>query len=108
MLNLFDYGWLNLGSLVLGLIAWFIPIFNIIRRKKRGNSQLTMIVLSMGSCATALWFQISYTNYLVTIQDISALMDTTSTLNWISAVLLIVTITLNVTSIILHKDKASE
>ncbi|WP_041556048.1 hypothetical protein [Carnobacterium sp. 17-4] len=108
MLNLFDYGWLTLGSLIFGLIAWFIPIFNIIRRKKRGNSHSTMIVLSMGSCATALWFQISYTNYLVTIQDISALMDTTSTSNWISAVLLIITITLNVTSIILHKDRTSE
>ena len=108
MLNLFDYGWLTLGSLVLGLIAWFIPVFSIIRRKKRGNSQLTMIVLSMGSCATALWFQISYTNYLVNIQDISALMDTMSTLNWISAVLLSVTIILNIISIILYKNRASE
>ena len=108
MFNLLGYGWLTLGSLVFGLIAWFILVFSIMRHKKRRDSQSTTIVLSMGFCAIALWFQIYYTNYLVTIQDWTALMDTTFTLNWISAILLIVTITLNIINIILYKDRTSE
>ncbi|WP_267462108.1 hypothetical protein [Carnobacterium viridans] len=34
MFNLLGYGWLTLGSLVFGLIAWFIPVFSIMRHKK--------------------------------------------------------------------------
>ena len=107
MLNLFDYGWLNVGSLVLGLIAWIIPILNIIRHKKRGDNHSIMTLLSMGACAIALWFQISYNNYLVEINDFPALMDTIGTLNWIAAVLLVVTIILNVISIVSNKNIVS-
>ncbi|SIO24585.1 hypothetical protein SAMN05878443_2160 [Carnobacterium alterfunditum] len=107
MLNSFDYGWLNWGSLVLGSIAWIIPIFNIMRHKKIGNSNSLMILFSMGACAIALWFQISYNNYLVEINDLSAIMDTIGTLNWVTAVLLVVTITLNIISIASNRNVLS-
>ena len=103
-----DYGWLNLGSLILGLIAWLIPFFGIIRHKKRkGNFSLLLLLVSMGACATALWFQISYNNYLVHIQDWTALMDTSPTLNWVAAVLFIGTLLLNVIPIVLNKNVTS-
>ena len=103
MLNSFDYGLLNLGSLVLGLIVWIIPVFNIIRRKKRGINNSIIALLSMGACIIAVWFQIFYTNYLVEINDWSALMDTTNALTWVSAILIFVTIILNIITLTLNK-----
>lgn len=103
MLNSFDYGLLNLGSLVLGLIAWLIPIFTIIRRKKKQTNNSIVTLLSMGACTIALWFQIFYINFLVKINDWSALMDTIGTLTWVAAILLVVTIILNSISITLNR-----
>lgn len=109
MVELFDYGWLNVGSLVLGLIAWFIPVVNIIQHKKGKKFSLILSLLSMGACVIALWFQISFNNYLVQIQDWTALMDTTNTLNWVSAVLLIVTVVLNnISAMMTYKYSVSE
>lgn len=107
MVNLFDYGWLNVGSLILGLIAWIIPTFNIMRRKKRGNNHSIPTLLSMGSCAVALWFQLFYNIYLIEINDYTALLDTVGTLNWVAAILISVTIILNVISIAANKKVLS-
>ncbi|SEL24041.1 cytochrome c oxidase subunit 4 [Carnobacterium iners] len=100
MFSSFDYFWLNVGSLVLGLTAWIIPVVSIMQRKKKANNHSTMILLSMGACAIALWFQLSYNNYLVEINDLPALMDTIGTLNWVAAILLVVTIGLNIISLV--------
>ena len=109
MFNSFDYGWLNLGSLVLGLIAWILPIVNLVRYKKGGNRNWTALsILSMSACTISLWFQISYNHYLVGIKDWSALMDTTGTLVWVSGVLVIVTIMLNIISMSLYKNRLSK
>lgn len=103
-----DYGWLNIGSFVLGLIAWIIPVYSMIQRKKIGKNHSIMILLSMMACAIALWFQIVYNSYLVDIQDWTALLDTTSTLNCVAAVLLIVTILLNVINLIIYRNTDSD
>ncbi|QIK52424.1 hypothetical protein G7058_10435 [Jeotgalibaca porci] len=108
MFNLFDYGWLNMSSLVFGLIAWIIPIFNIIRHKKRGNNHSIPTLLSMGSCAIALWSQLSYNIYLIEINDYPALLDTVGTLNWVAAILIFTTIILNVISITLNRNVVSD
>ena len=104
MFHSFEYFWLNWGSLALGLVAWIIPVFSIIRRKRSRTHNSIMTLLSMGACATALWFQITYNNYLVATNDLSALMDTIGTLNWVAAVLLVVTILLNSMSIVLNRN----
>lgn len=83
--------------------SWVIPVFNIIRRKKRGINNSIIALLSMGACIIAVWFQISYTNYLVKINDWSALMDTTNALTWVAAILIFVTIILNIISLTLNK-----
>lgn len=95
MMNL-NTTWLSIGSLVLGLVAWILPVLAIVRYQKesRGPSVL-LVLLSISACAISLWFQISYTHFLVSIQDWTALLDTTGTLNRVSAVLLIVTFVLN-------------
>lgn len=109
MFDSFFYGWLNLGSLVLGLIAWILPIVNLIRNGKRGHSNsFVLSILSMGACIISLWFQILYNHHLVEIEDWSALMDTTGTLVWVSAVLVIVTIILNIINMFLYKNRLSK
>ena len=56
MANTFFYGWLNIGSLLLGLISWLFPIINIIRYKS-GNQKNwnTLSILSMSACVISLW-----------------------------------------------------
>lgn len=49
MFDSFDYGWLNVGSLILGLVAWFIPVVSIVRYKKRKTKfPFVLPLLSMG------------------------------------------------------------
>lgn len=105
----FSYGWLNVGSLLLGLISWILPIINIIRYIS-GNQKnwITLSILSMGACIISLWFQIIYNNFLVMIEDWSALMDTTGALVFVSAVLIIITIILNTINLFLYKNRLSQ
>lgn len=84
---------LMLGSLVLGLIAWILPIMKF-RRIKNVNWAVQSI-LSLSACAISLCFQIIYNNHIVRIGDWSALMDTTGTSTILSVVLLVLTIILN-------------
>jgi cytochrome c oxidase subunit 4 len=94
---------LNLGSLVLGLIAWLLPVINLMQFKRSNNNNWAVLsFLSISACAISLYFQILYNNYLVEIWDASALMDTTGASAFLSSVLLVVTIVLNIISIIMY------
>lgn len=109
MANTFFYGWLNIGSLLLGLISWLFPVINIFRYKGSNEKNLiTLSILSMSSCVISLWFQIIYNHYLVQIGDWSALMDTTGALVFVSAVLITITIILNIISLFLYKNRLSK
>lgn len=100
------YVWLNVGSFVLGLIAWMLPVVILMRYKKNEHRNwLTFPIMSLSACAISLSFQIFYTYHLVEIEDWSALMDTTSTVALAAAVLLIVTILLNVITLIVYRDR---
>lgn len=96
---------LNLASLLLGLIAWILPIISIMQYKKHENkSWIILSIISISSCAISLFLQIIYNNNLVQINDWSAIMDTTNALVFVSSVLLVVTISLNaVTTMIYYK-----
>lgn len=100
-----DFGWLNLGSLVLGLIAWILPVVNFGRYEKP-NYWITRSIISLSACAISLSFQIFYSHHLVKIEDWPALMDTMGAVAFVSAVLLVVTIMLNVITLIIYHDRA--
>lgn len=52
------YGWLNVGSLLLGLAALIIPVIIIVRYKKTGNrNQPVLYTTSMCACALSLFFR---------------------------------------------------
>lgn len=101
-------GLLNLGSLVLGLIAWILPAVNLMRHGKQDHRDwIVLSIMSISACAISLWFQILYQDHLVKIADWSALMDTTGAVAFVSAVLLIVTIILNAVTLIVYRDRTA-
>jgi hypothetical protein len=82
--------WLNVGSLVLGLIAWILPGINLMRVKDQDHkSWIVLMFLSISACAVSLCFQILYNNHLVNIEDILAWMYTTGAIAFVSVVLIV-------------------
>lgn len=86
------YGWLNIGSLLLGLAAWVLPIVAISSKKSRPG----LSALSFALCSISLTFAIFYNQYLVEIRDWSAIEDTHGAVTFAAAVLMAVTVVLNV------------
>lgn len=103
-----NMGLLNIGSLGFGLLAWGLPLFNLINPKTKASEFYWDSIWSLSSCGIALCFQIIYTNYIVTIEDWIALMDTAQTVAVASATLLIMTILLNFTALIILKKRQVE
>ena len=95
---------LNLGSLIFGLSAWILPVISILKFKKNKKWYLLSII-SISLCALSIFFQLYYQNYLVKIEDLSALMDTIGTSSFLSAVLLLVTLILNAINITIFLPK---
>jgi len=99
--------WLNLGSLVLGLIAWILPVVNLLRYGKHDHRNWTTLsITSISACAISLCFQIFEINHRVKVEDWSALMDTMNAVAFVSATLLVVTIILNVITLIVYRDRS--
>jgi len=99
-------GWLNLGSLALGLVSWVLPIVGFVKRKSK--NWWFFPVASLSACAIALCLQIFYTNHLVRIEDWTALMDTHNAVARVSAILLVTTLVLNAALLALGKAKGKE
>ncbi|QQZ08679.1 hypothetical protein [Heyndrickxia vini] len=103
---MFDFTSLNVGSLVLGLIAWILPIVNLLREKKQEYKKWVVLsIISISACAISICFQVFYSYHLVKIEDISALMDTIGAVAFASAVLVTVTILLNAITLFVYRDK---
>lgn len=100
-----DYGWLNIGSVVFGLIAYILPANIIFCNKLVNKNWIIFSGISTSACIISLWMQIVYINHLVNIEDWTAIMDTSNAIVCISSLLLLVTITLNVILYILKNKK---
>lgn len=94
-------GALNVGSILIGLLAWFLPIYGILRRSITSMGNMVIAAVSMSCCATALCFQILYNNHLVNTQNWTALQDTTQPLSLVSLILLGGTLLLNTAMLII-------
>lgn len=93
---MFGAGWLNLGSLVFGLIAWVLPVLTLMQHNKADHRHWAALsVASVSACAISLCMQIFYTDHLVKIEDWAALMDTSHAVAMVATILLVVTIILN-------------
>ena len=98
-------GWLNLGSLVLGLIAWILPAINITRYEKRSRNWITLSIVSLSACSISLFLQIYSFYERVKANDWAALMDTMDVIASVPAILLIVTIILNAITLFMYRNK---
>ncbi|WMT39673.1 hypothetical protein RE628_20030 [Paenibacillus sp. D2_2] len=102
-------GMLNLGSFVLGLIAWILPIVNFMRYKKYEHKNwVALSIMSIGFCTISLCLQIFNIYHLVKIEDWSALLDTTGAVVFAAAFLLIVTIILNAITLIVYRERTAK
>jgi len=96
--------WFNVGSLVLGLVAWVLPIINLAKYNKTKNRNwIVLLFASMSVCSISVLFQIVYQKHLVQIEDWSAIMDTIWGVLFVSTVLIGVTITLNLITIFKYR-----
>lgn len=92
-------GWLNIGSFILGLIAWILPVLNLLNKSKFSiKKKCIFLILSISACALALLMQIINSTYLVTIKDWSAIEDTSECVTYMSSALLGGTFILNAIS----------
>lgn len=90
------YGWLNVASLLLGLVSWLLPVLILLQStQKSRRNQGWFSFVSLSACSVSLWMQIVYQNHLVEKGDLAAVMDTIGTLVKVSAVLVAVTLLLN-------------
>ncbi len=102
-------GWLNWGSLVLGLVAWILPVVNLMQHDKADHRNwVAFSVASVSACAIALCLQIFYTSHLVKIEDWSALMDISDALVLVATILLVVTLILNAITLVVFTRKPSK
>lgn len=102
-------GWLNLASLVLGLIAWILPVVNLTRENKSENKNwVVLAIVSISACSISLCFQIFEIYYRVTVEDWGALLDTMYAVAFASATLLLVTVILNAVTLNVYRGKAAK
>ena len=101
-----EYGWLNLGSVALGLAGWITPWLAFAGNGCSGLGRRGLWhIVSLGCCALALWLQICYQRHLVEIQDWSALLDTAGAVGKVSGFLLVTTLLDNLTALALAKGR---
>ena len=101
-----EYGWLNLGSIALGLAGWAVPWLTFVKGSRAGLvGRGLWHVVSLGCCALALWLQICYQRHLVEIQDWSALLDTAGAVGKVSGFLLVTTLLDNLAALALAKGR---
>lgn len=97
--------WLNGGSLVLGIIAWTLPIIGILIARTKKLNFWSLTALSLSACAIAIFFQMMYNQHLIDIEDMSALLDTSKAVTYISGILLLITGILNALNVGINQKK---
>lgn len=96
---------LNLGSLLLGIVAWVIPL---IAMKYPLKKCVKFIIFSLSACIASLCLQLFEIHTRVQIEDWAAIMDTIGTLIWVATILAVITIILNIMSFIVCTKRETE
>ena len=99
---------LNLGSLVLGLVSWIAPFMG--RKKLKGDAFIPYrnMFIILSAVIISLLFQIMYQNHLVNIGDWSAVDDTMNAVKNVATFLAVTTIAINVLVFFSHKKELEE
>lgn len=89
---------LDIASILLGLIAWILPLYHLSSSKKSDLSLAQNTFLSFSACSVSLVLQFFHIATTVKNGDWSTLMDTSNTLALVAAIFVLVTIILNLIS----------
>ncbi|MCL1965875.1 MAG: hypothetical protein FWF66_01370 [Candidatus Bathyarchaeota archaeon] len=96
-------------GLLLGLVAWLLPIINLaITNKAKNKNWMVWSILSVSICAIVLCMQLYFTNHLVDVEGWYSLMDFYSGLADVSLVLLVVTLALNAVTIFVYRKNSEK
>lgn len=89
---------LYLGSLLLGLFSWFLPMIALFYRPLGGSMRRRQVcgVLSSLACSVAIYFQVQAGAVFAELEDSSALFDTLPAAAKLSLILLVGTVLVNV------------
>lgn len=90
----------NLGSILLGLAAWALPLLYLMVGRRRG----LFCGGSLALCALSLYLQLREVMYRTNIGDLSAVMDTINAVVLAANVLLVTTLVLNLLTL-LRKER---
>jgi len=93
---------LNVGSLLLGIIAWIVPF---LAMKHPPKKCFNFIMFSFSACIASLCLQLFEINNRVEIEDWAALMDTIGTLRWVAVILGVITIILNIMALVISTKR---
>ena len=88
-------GLLNIGSLILGLFAWMIPVVILLKKNASQRIAIKGTALSFICALLSLLMQMIGTKQLVDQNDWSALMDTQGALVFGAIVMLAIVLVLN-------------
>lgn len=88
-------GFFNMGSLVLGIVSWIIPM-HAVRQYHKGCNPKNFSIYSFTTCAIALVFQLFEIRHRVDIEDFSTIMDTIGAISVVSVILVVITFVLNI------------
>lgn len=96
------YAWCNLASLLLGVPAWALPLWACARGGCPGAPRRTLrcVAGSGAACALSLLLQLVDTAHLAAAGDWAALADTSQAVAGAAAILVTVTLFLNVLAVL--------
>lgn len=89
---------LNLGALILGLIAWALPVVSLFTKRNTAAGSFAL-------CGISLLLETMYTQHLVDIGDWSAMEDTHYAVTFAAKTLVIITAALNFLAFVVRKRK---
>ncbi|MDR2203117.1 MAG: hypothetical protein LBE76_02215 [Nitrososphaerota archaeon] len=100
---------LNFGSILLGLMAWILPIVNLaIANKAKHKNWAAFSIASLSACAIAVCMQLYNIVHMVNAEAWGSLMDTSNAMANVSLVLIVITITLNVITLIIYRKNSEK
>jgi cytochrome c oxidase subunit 4 len=103
------YVLLNDGTVLLGLVAWLLPIISLaIADKTKNKKWIVLSLASVSACAISLCMQLFYLDHKVRVKDWAALTDTSNYVAYASLVLLIVTIALNTITLVVYRKNSGK
>lgn len=100
-----DSGFFNIGSLLLGIVAWITTACAIGVSNKKSN---VLSTISFSACLSVLFLQLLEINHRIEINDHTAIMDTIEFVAHVSLILVLITILLNIVAFVSHSKQSSE